>query len=99
MNRSVSAFITSVELSFLFTLISGHSRLNLSMIKKQRERKKLTMLQHTLPYPYSNDDKFPDTDSFYRRHLDLIMGLTVIANDNDQDIEIDYDEDSKSMQD
>ena len=99
MNRSVSASIMSFEFSFLFTLITRNSRLNSSMIKKQKERKKLTMLQHILPYPYSNDDKFPDTDSFYRRHLDLIMGLTVIANDNDQDIEIDYDEDSKSMQD
>ena len=97
MNRSVSASITSVELSFLFTLISGHSRLNSSMIKKQKARKKLTMLQHTLPHPYSNDDYFPDTDRFYRRHLNLIMEFMVIANDNDQDIEIGYYEDSKSM--
>ena len=97
MNRSVSAFITSVELSFLFTLISGHSRLNLSMIKKQTERKKLTMLQHTLPYPYSNDGNFPDTHSFYRRHMNSIMELTVIAHDNDQVIAIECDQDSKPM--
>ena len=57
------------------------------------------MLQHTLTHPYSNDDNFLDTDSFYRKHLNLIMELTVIANANDQDIEVDYDEDSKSIKD
>jgi len=32
MNRSVRASITSVELSFRFTLIARHSRLNSSMM-------------------------------------------------------------------
>ena len=41
------------------------------------------MLRHTLIHPYTDDDNDPDTDSFYRRFLDLMSELTEIANDND----------------
>ena len=55
------------------------------------------MLRHTLSYQYTDDDNDPDTDSLYRRLLDLMSELTEIANDNDQGIEIEYDEDLKRV--
>ena len=61
--------------------------------KKPKKRKKQSMLRHTLTHPYTDDDNDPDTDSFYRRLLDLMSELTEIANDNDQGLEIEYDED------
>ncbi len=61
--------------------------------KKPKKRKKQNMLRHTLTHPYTDDDNDPDTDSFYRRLLDLMSELTEIANDNDQGLEIEYDED------
>ena len=61
--------------------------------KKPKKRKKQSMLRHILTHPYTDDDNDPDTDSFYRRLLDLMSELTEIANDNDQGLEIEYDED------
>ncbi len=55
------------------------------------------MLRHTLSHQYTNDDNDPDTDSFYRRLLDLMSELTEIANDNDQGLEIEYYEDLKRV--
>lgn len=55
------------------------------------------MLRHTLTHPYTDDDNDPDTDSFYRRLLDLMSELTEIANDNVQSLEIEYDEDLKRV--
>ena len=55
------------------------------------------MPRHTLTHPYTDDDNDPDTDSFYRRFLDLMSELTEIANDNDQGLEIEYDEDLKRV--
>ena len=61
--------------------------------KKPKKRKNQRMLRHNLTHPYTDDDNDPDTDSFYRRLLDLMSELTEIANDNDQGLEIEYDED------
>ena len=65
--------------------------------KEPKKRKNSRMLRHTLIHPYTDDENHPDTDSFYRRLLDLMLELTGIANDKHQGLEIEYNEDPKSM--